>query len=123
MVVQAALAARFRLCLTQIDEREARRERRYTWVVRTRPDIYMSCLLRPPSVATRRGLHTQLSYIAYAYDVLALMLPLLSPLRRSDAALPVPALLRCVAVLGGGGGGGGVGGGVVPLVLRARACT
>ena len=75
-LAQVALALRFRVCLRQIREHEQGTLRRaYSWVIRCRPDIYLSCMLSLPSadmLRTITGQH-QRSFIIYAWDLLAFM--------------------------------------------------
>lgn len=74
---QVPLALRWRVCLDLIETHELSRGRPYRWVVRTRPDVVVSCAFRAPLTEFRRlltgrnKLMTSPRWVAYAWDFLA----------------------------------------------------
>jgi len=73
-LVQVALGLRFRRCLQRISTHEkVTAGQRYAWIVRCRPDVYLSCLLYPPVPSLLAAASDHHSYVIYAWDLLALM--------------------------------------------------
>mmetsp|Transcript_29140 Transcript_29140/g.43993 ORF Transcript_29140/g.43993 Transcript_29140/m.43993 type:complete len:336 (+) Transcript_29140:291-1298(+) len=61
-------AVRLRMCLSLIENAEAVRKQSYTHVLRTRPDIWLACVVTPRTVNALPSNHA-----AFAWDYLSLM--------------------------------------------------
>lgn len=88
------VAARLRACLLLIEDAEATRARAshapskpYAAVVRTRPDIWLACVLRPSA------LHFPSNFVAFAWDYLTLLSRVAASisLRELELAPSIPA--------------------------------